>query len=200
MILLTVCLSPFLWGMDTGNVLLDRILALLWGNNGEYVSFPFFPWIAFPLLGVWCGEMYMKSSDISQTIKKQMMPAVVVLLCGVGITFTDTSFHMGDYWRTGPGGMLLYLGFIPLWIYICERVSKLLKSKLLDVIIFISKNITVFYIIQWILISSLVALLGQNQSKMLVTVLLQITVTLLTFFFTKWKVGNYSGIKRVYDV
>lgn len=181
--------APLLWGIKTGNILLDRLLDPLWGNSGEYVSFPFFPWIAFPLLGVLCGEIYMKSNNIPNVLKKQMIIGLVVVLCGIGITLTDTSFHMGDYWRTGPGGMLIYLGFIPIWIYACERCCKFLKGQLFNIVLFVSKNITLFYIIQWILISSLVAVLGQNKCNRTTFILLQIAVTVLSFFLTKWRLA-----------
>lgn len=181
--------APILWGVKTGNVILDRLLDPLWGNSGEYVSFPFFPWIAYPLLGVLCGEIYMKSDDIPNVLKKQLMIGLVVVLCGISITLTDVSFHMGDYWRTGPGGMLIYLGFIPIWIYVCERCCNFLKGQLFNIVLFVSKNITFFYITQWILISSLVAVLGQNKCNITTVILLQIIVTVLSFFLTKWRLA-----------
>lgn len=181
--------APCLWGIKTGNIILDRLLDPLWGNSGEYVSFPFFSWIAYPLFGVLCGDIYMKSNDIPNLLKKQMIIGLVAVLCGISITLTNVSFHMGDYWRTGPGGMLVYLGFIPIWIYVCERCCNFLKGQLFNIVLFVSKNITMFYIIQWILISSLVALLGQNKSNWSTVILLQIAITVLSYFLTKWRLA-----------
>ena len=39
--------APLLWGVGGGNVVLDP----LWGL-GDWVSFPLFPWLAYPLLGL----------------------------------------------------------------------------------------------------------------------------------------------------
>lgn len=188
-----VLVAPLLWGIETGSEILDRLLDPLWGNSGEYVSFPFFPWIAFPLLGVLCGTIYTKSSDIAAVLKKQMAVGAIFMLCGICVTLTNKSFHLGDYWRTGPGGMLIYLGFIPIWIYVCEWCVGYLKGQVFDVVLFVSKNITVFYIIQWVFISSLVAVIGQNQCDMIEIILLEVAVTLFSFFLTKWWVTRKAS-------
>lgn len=185
-LILAICLiSPMLWAIDTENIYLQRILDLFWGNRGEQVSFPFFPWICYPLLGLICGKRYKEAGkNYHQVLEKDIYWGVSLIIIGALLTIQNPAFHMGDYWRTGPGGMFMYLGFIPLWIFFCHLLTLYVPDIVQKISLFTSKHITLFYFIQWIFISSLVGVFGQNDEDLKMTILLMLVSLAITYIMT----------------
>lgn len=65
LILIVLLASPFLWGRFGSNLLSN----LFWGE-ATTVYFPFFPWIVYPLLGMYLSQ-HLLSGDRSRTVCKK---------------------------------------------------------------------------------------------------------------------------------
>lgn len=183
MILLVLVFSPFIWGIGTDVPLLGRLLEPLWGINGEMVSFPLFPWVTYPLVGMLLGRRY----SIQITLTKQAMGyqfsfGVLLSFIGMFISNTNVLFHFGDYWRTGPGGLLVYIGFVLQWLAFMYFIFPLVHVGLFKLLEFISDNITNFYIVQWILVSASIVILNGyklNVSESIIAIMIVVTLSIV---------------------
>jgi len=153
--------SPWIWGTMSGWPPLDFVLTLLWGMGDEAVAFPVFSWLVFPLVGMAVGKWLDTSSDPGQTLRRAAWAGAGLLLVGGVLTVTDVSFHLGDYWRTGPGGLMAIAGFVLFWVWLCDLVAAyVLPTAVGRILAFWSRHVTAFYFIHWVLIGWSVLLVG----------------------------------------
>ena len=163
--------SPWIWGAMSGWPPLDFVLELLWGT-GDGTAFPVLPWVAFPLVGMAAGVWLSETDDVSRVFRRLAQSGVALLAIGGALTLTGIDFHLGDYWRTGPGGMLLMIGFVLVWVWLCHLVAQyVLHTVPGRLLIFWSRNVTVFYFIHWVLIGWSVLLVGYEAFGVLGTLI-----------------------------
>ena len=69
-------ISPFLWGIKLDLPIIDQLLELIWGDQpiecsfiANKIAFPVFPWLTFPLLGMFLGETVKNSNDSNRIFK-----------------------------------------------------------------------------------------------------------------------------------
>jgi uncharacterized membrane protein len=187
---LIAVISPFLWGISSGNSIADWFLDLLWGSYEE-VWFPIFPWMAFPLLGM----AFRHYSDGGKLTADRRIPIVgfLVLAAGVVITSMNPGYHTGDYYRSGPGAIIWMSGFVIVWLCLCElAVKKLPNNRVFGVLYFWSKNVTAVYFIQWLIIGWGVAVFPYMAEPIITTVVLMPAAVLLTH----WATRGWIALKR----
>ena len=178
--------SPWLWGRMSGWPALDAVLSLLWGTGGESIAFPVFPWLTFPLVGMAVGRWLATAKDQKSVFRNLALAGVGLLIAGSAITLTNIDFHLGDYWRTGPGGTIVYTGFVMIWVAACSLVAaRVLQSQPGKVLAFWSRNVTVFYFIHWVLIGWSVLLVGYESYGVLGTLIGLIIIVLVTDALTR---------------
>ena len=190
-ILLAVCIlliSPLVWGKTSSLILIDFCLTLLWGTGSE-VFFPLFPWCVYPLLGMAFGQRLRSGIEIGRLISLSrnigvglFVVSLIIALRNIGreifvvgklINFINPLFRFSGYEHPGPVAVILTIGFILVWIWLCELiVKKSSQNRLYGILFFWSKNVTVFYFFQWILIGWGMLLLGYQTQNLLITLLL----------------------------
>jgi uncharacterized membrane protein len=183
-VLITVS-APLLWGIDTGVPIFDWLLDLVWGSYEE-VWFPVFPWLAFPLLGMAFGHL-VEIRDGRITADRRIITAGVALLtAGLMLTWMDPGYHLGDYYRSGPGAIIWMSGFVVVWLFLCEfTVRNIPENAVCRLLYFWSKNVTVIYFAQWIIIGWGVAFFPYMQESTGMTVALMAAAVLLTHWASK---------------
>ncbi|NME67946.1 heparan-alpha-glucosaminide N-acetyltransferase domain-containing protein [Flammeovirga aprica] len=152
----------------------DYVLDLLWGNQYN-VYFPIFPWMGFILLGRFVGELYKDDkSNIPAFYKKVVILSISTMVIGASLCYFDYEYHFGDYYHLGPGGMLLLLGVNTSFIYISHLISKaILKTNFFQFLVYASKNVTLIYFLQWVVIDWGMGLFGfatMNQQGVLMII------------------------------
>ncbi|AND63295.1 hypothetical protein AX766_02070 [Flavobacterium covae] len=183
LILLIGSCSTYVWGIQTGYPFIDRILDLFWGDKGDAVSFPLFPWLVYPLTGYVMGYYFLHKEDKEVLMKSFYLGTFLFLIGGI-ITYRSPVYHLGDYWHTRIGGIMLYIGFVLIWMKICDILIKYVSEKSYKPIAFLSKNLTNFYAIQWIIIVGLIPFLGQKECNVYESILLMILVFFVTYWIT----------------
>ena len=151
--------SPLLWGIG-GGVLLDP----LWGV-GDWVSFPLFPWVAYPLLGLSLAGFTVRAASDGRLIRSWTYAGTAALLVGAALVVLEPVetgiLAFGDYYRSGLPVQFVLAGFVLLWLslmwWLDERLS---WRKVPRYLVSLSRNITAVYVIQWILIGWLAILFG----------------------------------------
>ncbi|MFK7001068.1 acyltransferase family protein [Flavobacterium oreochromis] len=175
--------STYVWGIQTGNSVVDRVLDLFWGDKGDAVSFPLLPWLVYPLAGYVMGDYLLHKED-KEVLMKSFYLGVFLFIIGGAITYTNPKYHLGDYWHTRIGGIMLYIGFVLIWMKICDIIMKYASEKVYQPIAFLSRNLTNFYAIQWIVIVGLIPFIGQKECDLYQTILLMGFVFVFTYWVT----------------
>jgi hypothetical protein len=172
--------SPLMWGRVSGWSPLDRCLALLWGK-GELVQFPVFSWISYPLTGMAFGAWLSTNVDRDALFRRAAGAGAMLFLAGGLLSLSQPTFHIGDYFHSGPGAVIAFTGLVLVWLAACHwLVGHVRGNSLFRLFYYWSARITVFFFIHWIIIgwgSGLVGYVGQNVPAL---VLLTITVIALT--------------------
>ncbi len=129
--------------------------------------FPLFPWLAYPLIGF---SFYFLEGKIKEKIlTKKWLPAfifsvlflVVILFSkrGYAITVNLPSYYHYTFWFA-----LWALAIVVLWAFLLRTlISKYPSTVLGNLYIWLGKNITVFYIIQWLIIGNIATVIYQTQ-------------------------------------
>lgn len=179
-------ISPLLWGCMTGFAPVDFLLTLFWGAGGEHVAFPVFPWLAYVLTGVPLGNWLAASGKRNTVFQRGALAGLGLLIIGTLISLTNITFHLGDYWRTGPGGVIWITGFVLVWLWLCHIASaRLERTPFFTLMAFWSRNVTVFYFIHWVIIGWGMFFLGYQQHGLLTTLFLMPLVAALADLATR---------------
>jgi uncharacterized membrane protein len=150
---LVALVSPWLWGRMLGAPLPDIVLTLLWGRGGEWVAFPVFPWIAYALCGMSFGAWLAASRHPDQLFRRAAWAGAALLAGGGAVTLTDSAFHLGDYWRTGPAGVVAITGIVLLWLAACRAiVARVPANAVFDRLYAWSAQVTPFYVLHWLIV------------------------------------------------
>lgn len=172
-----------LWDITTGNSVLDYLLSMV-GGHPPNVFFPLFPWLAYPLAGLTLGN-YLKSTSVNKVINWSGWVGAALLL--ISFLFPPT-IPKGDYlpfYRTGAPDTIFHLGFVLVWISIIHWLTKKLRNnKLFQFLTFCSKNITLIYLIQWVMICWCLGITGYMQLNMQYSLIWMTLITANTLLLT----------------
>ena len=179
LIFFVLWLSPFLWGKFSHM----PVFAPLWGV-GRNVYFPLFPWIVYPLLGMYLSKYLFEEGAAAKASKTFF--GVGIGCAGMGFLLSDV-FPVGDYYRSGLGIHLVIMGFVFVWLPLCLVASKKISSdnRILRVFFFWSERVTSVYCVQWILFGWSLLIFGENKQSDLVAALIGMLVLILTHQIVK---------------
>jgi len=180
-----IVISPLVWGHRLDNFLTDYLLKLFNGAPAA-VFFPFFPWGVYPLLGLAFGQLY---QDLSKDTYNRLcliagLLSVVVGL--IGMQFEPAAFNQ-TFYRLGPGGTIFHCGLVLLWMRLCTWISGKLPfdGPLLKGLRWCSINITIVYIVQWIVVVYLLPVFGFMDLGLIKTLIATVVVSLMTLLMVQ---------------
>lgn len=137
------------------------------GGNWSWSYFPLFPWLTYPLAGF--AFFYVESSFMA-FIKSQKVVALVLLVAvaaGVAVYAGkgyETTIQLSDYYHHTFGYSMWTLGVVILWSLLLWPVSqRFSKTYTGQGLIWLGRNITVFYIVQWLIIGNIATAIYQSQ-------------------------------------
>jgi uncharacterized membrane protein len=199
-------ISPFLWGIKIDLPIIDQVLELFWGDQpiefsfiANKIAFPVFPWLTFPLLGMFLGDTMKNANDQNRTFKHFGIGGILVLLIGVAISYNNAEYHFNDYYHSRQGAMLFMCGFVIFWLYINKLIiDKVPKNKLFELLFKWSNGVTNIYFAQWIIIIWSIAFFGINQSSFVTIIFLILTFTFISHFINAFIIfrQNKNKIKQ----
>jgi len=145
-------------GMFTGiPKIFQYILGLLFYTN-EYISFPILLWFIYPAAG-YCFGTYLKNVKDKAAFYMHVSVTSLVLFLAVSCTAeTVLPYFMGqDYYVQNLFSTVWILSIVMMFLSLCYFITKRMNRTWIDRIITISKNTNRIYIIQWLLITYLIA-------------------------------------------
>ena len=201
---LVICLiSPFLWGFKFNLPVIDQFLELFWGDEpikfsfiDNKISFPVFPWLSFPLMGMFLGETIKNSKDQGLSFKYFGIIGIIVMVIGLVISFTNPDYHFNDYYHSRQGGMIFMCGLVVFWLYLTKLIlDKVPMNKLFELLFTWSNGVTNIYFVQWIIIIWSIAFFGINQNSTFTVILLILGFTLISHFTNELMIRNQNKNK-----
>lgn len=159
-------LSNGFYPLQFENHTLNYLLAFLIGGT-SWSYFPLIPWLAYPLLGYGI-KLVSEKIDFESLMKniwsKTILFALVIGLCisaGFGIHY---STDLIEYYHFNILFFAWSIGFIVVWVYLLYLINKLAHNSLFFIYLqFLGKNVTLIYVIQWLLIGNIGTALYQTQ-------------------------------------
>lgn len=136
-------------------------------GNYSWSYFPLFPWLAYPLAGFIFAHIENKIMLLSEQQKNISMvfigltSVLVLIFSKWGIT---TTINLPDYYHHTFGYILWALGLTILWTLLLRFFLKLFPQTATgNFFCWIGKNITCFYVIQWLIIGNVATAFYQTQ-------------------------------------
>ncbi len=157
LIIISASLGNLFLEITPQNDILKYISALFYGSV-HWSYFPLLPWLSYPLAGFAFYQIQQKYTFEWQkkTITKLIAPVLFIcLLFFTGKYAVDTSAELPLYYHHALPFFLWVIAFICFYAYFINGMNNLLgNSFLMKYLKWIGKNVTLIYIIQWIIIGN----------------------------------------------
>ncbi len=130
--------------------------------------FPLFPWLAYPLIGFiffFCEEKIMHFFSSQKILSSILLSAIGILILSFAKPGFESTIKLESYYHHTFLYSLWALGIIILWSlflrFLLQRFPATLPGNFL---IWLGKNITLFYVIQWLIIGNIATEIYQTQT------------------------------------
>ncbi|SEA30350.1 Protein of unknown function [Arachidicoccus rhizosphaerae] len=185
--ILTAIVSPFIWGNRVTNIFFDYLLKFLNGAPPA-VFFPVFPWLAYPLMGLSFGFLYNALLE-EEFYKLCFKVGLLFFAIGMGIMWFEPVVFKSNFYRLGPGGTFFHAGLVLLWLCLCHLLVVRFKENYfnqgINLMSWYSSNITLIYLVQWIIVIYCLPLFGFMDLGIGSTIIAVSLVSLMTFLLVK---------------
>lgn len=138
------------------------------GGNYSWSYFPLFPWLAYPLAGYF---FFFAEDSIKQFIsrKKEWAISMFVFLVAAVIYFSKmgftTSVNLPAYYHHSFKYGWWALGLLIIWTaFFYLLVKKFRLSWIEQFLAWMGKNITLIYVVQWLIIGNIATAIYQTQT------------------------------------
>jgi hypothetical protein len=157
--------------------------------------FPLFPWLAYPLIGFSFSFWENRITRFIETQKK-LFAIVLLVIATLTVFFgtfgISTTTTLPAYYHHTFGFAVWAIGVVILWVTVVRFfIIKFPKTLVGNFLAWLGKNITLFYIIQWLIIGNIATSIFQTQSikfyPFWFAVIFSVTVV-LTHFIGKTKI------------
>jgi len=153
-------------------------LLVLAGGHPPQVFFPLFPWLAYPLFGMFLGQQIKNKDWVMETL---LVPGCLLILAGLTIERFLHYRDPFDFYRPLPGALLKHIGIVCITLFVWDRLACYLQTNaFFRILEYLSKHITAAYIIQWIIICWMLPLFGYEKLDLYQSILAIIFTTSLT--------------------
>lgn len=137
-------------------------------GNYSWSYFPLFPWLAYPLTGFLLAQHETQIRSFLSG-KKMGIPLIGLLFALIAIVFmrqgVQTTINLPSYYHHPWWFVLWALSISLLWAAALSLLQKLFpETRAENLLLWIGKNITLFYVIQWLIIGNIATAIYQTQS------------------------------------
>jgi hypothetical protein len=155
--------------------------------SANLVSFPFFPWFAYVLVGMFLGDILKRSTNLNKTFRKIGLAGVLISLASLAIIAPNYSYYCGDFYHSRSGFAAFVVGFISVWIYLCNLAVEYIKpNPAFATIYYWSRSVNIISLVQRVLIMwGADAIHGLNQSSYYTTVTVMLFMVIASHALTE---------------
>ncbi len=157
-IFIVAILGQLLLDFIPENIVLKFISALFYGST-PWSYFPVFPWLSYPFAGI-AFYSIQKRYDLSVLSKPKFILLITLLFLGfMALTINyaiSISSNLPLYYHHSLIFMFWVILFLALYSLLINEVNKLIgDSFLFKYLKWLGENVTLIYVIQWIIIGNL---------------------------------------------
>ena len=190
---LTVALLTPLFGNYYYEKPVFNYLAAYIGGDFRWSYFPLFPWLAYPLAG-YCFSLVEKNLLDHLLPNKRL--ATWLLFSGVVILFTistaaDLTHQLPLYYHHGLLFFLWAILFTAFWSGLFMLINnRFPQNKVIHYFRWTGKNVTRFYVFQWLMIGNLGTYLYKSQNLWQTGIwfaFIMVVTSLLVYFWSKYR-------------
>ncbi len=138
------------------------------GGTYSWAYFPLFPWLAYPLLGF---TFYHWEDKVISFLQRQKVVSGIVLFGIAILTISfykwgiNTTINLPAYYHHTFWFALWAIGIVILWVLLLRfLLNKFPNTIVGNFLQWLGKNITLFYVIQWLIIGNISTIIYQTQS------------------------------------
>ncbi len=181
---------------STGTI--NYFTALIYSNNW-WAYFPVIPWLAYPVTGY---IYYLIEPSIINIIKNRTYKILVFAISGIILVITISygikiASNLHAYYHHDIIYYLFTLNFMVFWTILFQVITSFSKNHFSNYIEWIGKNVTAFYVIQWLIIGNIATGIYKTQNSFQIIVwfiAIVIATSLLTFLWNRLRT-NFKMIK-----
>ncbi len=162
-------------------------------GNATWAYFPVFPWAAYPVLG-FIFHVLAEKYSLSAFSNKGLLYIAGWLFIGVGVSFSygfDIASDLSAYYHHDIRYLLWVTGFLGLWVMMIKLLSNHRETNMLfRYLRWAGKNVTSFYVIQWLLVGNLATYIYKTQHALALTfwfVTILASTSIMVFFWDRLK-------------
>jgi len=165
----------------------------LFHSNVWWSYFPIVPWLAYPVIGY---LFYLVKPKITTYLKKQLHKNILIIITGVILISSisygiDVSANLHVYYHHSYIFFLFVLNFMVFWALLFDAITSFPANFVTTFIEWMGKNVTVFYVIQWLIIGNIATALYKTQDKFELVLWffgIVFLTSILTLLYTKVKI------------
>lgn len=176
--------------LNNGNSLTMRYVMAYIHSSSWWSYFPALPWLGYPMIGTAAGIHYRKHPE--QIVKICGKPYTFITVIIITLIFIGYGFGISStlplYYHHGIAFFswaMMFLAFIVLGnSYLLKFVGK--DNNIIRYLTWTGRNVTAFYVFQWLLIGNLATSLFKTQSEISLPVWFAGITVLSTIFVWLW--------------
>jgi len=155
LLVIATTIGPYLQGFVPANRVLKYITAFFYGST-RWSYFPLFPWISYPLAGFLFYRLREKYGLTMLT--KIKIPLLVLFAVFMVFTYRyaiSVASDLPSYYHHNFDFYCWAIAFIAFYAFAVNELKRLLKNSfLLKFLEWMGKNVTLIYVIQWVIIGN----------------------------------------------
>lgn len=143
-------------------------LMAFFGGSYPWSYFPVFPWLAYPLLGCSFACLQQKGwfNPFFVRFRLMIFTICMLILCGTSIWAIPHIISLRDYYHHNTLLFLWITVFLTAWIWLLSHLDRFAGNAApLRFFRWMGKNVTAFYVIQWIIIGNIATAIYRSQNE-----------------------------------
>lgn len=194
-LLLSAFLGGFLLQDKTDFIFLQYLSAFFYGSTA-WSYFPVFPWIAYPLLGMAFFRITIDFKIPTKPVAKMAIWLSFLVFLFFTLDYAiAVSSNLNSYYHHGLTFFLWTMIFLTFYGFIINEMDVLLgKFFVFQYIKWLGENVTVIYVIQWILIGNISTAIYKSIANPIILLFAFMFILLLSssiaFLFIQIKKGK----------
>jgi len=181
LIVFVLIASPIAWELSANGFVGAKALSLF-NSSPPYVFFPVFPWLFYPLSGLLVARVMDKYSSNTDMGALFGILGWFLILGGYYITQYEPSSWNITFYRLGTGGTIMHGGIVLCWLALFLLLPVFIKNNLFFRLLkWLSKNITIIYLLQWVVIMWMLPAFGYNHLNLFESILALIVTSIISF-------------------
>lgn len=177
-------LGTFLLRFKVYDEALNLIISFVYGSS-KWSYFPLLPWLAYPLLGFSFYQVT-QQFEFKSTVSSILLVLVSIMFLVLTISYAiDVSANLQQYYHHGLlfcSWTIIFMLLYSFWIHKLE--TTLGNYSILKYLKWLGKNVTLVYVIQWVLIGNIATEIYKTVNCYLVLFVCFIGVLILSSFLT----------------